>query len=138
MKNNHQALPAPPCLCWKSFLLPPDSIFTCWDIQEIPCEKMVAYAQALQFWVEKVNLPTEGKPHLLAGSVIELWEEMECYLSFSDEDVFKGIGLPEESPIIPPQGGQPPEHLTNASQHPYKGSYCRDDHGAHCREEASE
>ena len=62
---------------------------------------MVAYAQALQFWVEKVDLPTGGKPHLLAGSVIELWEEMECYLSFSDEDVFKGVALLEEAPIIP-------------------------------------
>ena len=64
---------------------------------------MVSYAQALQFWAEKVNLPTEGKSHLLAGSVVELWEEMKCYISFSDEDVFKGIALPEEAPIIPPK-----------------------------------
>ena len=64
---------------------------------------MAAYAQALQFWVEKVNLPTEGKPHLLAESMIELWEEMECYLSFSNEDMFKGIAPPEETPIIPPE-----------------------------------
>ena len=33
----------------------------------------------------------------------ELQEEMECYLSFSDEDVFKGIALPEETPIISPK-----------------------------------
>ena len=28
---------------------------------------------------------------------------MECYLSFSNEDVFRGIALPEETPIIPPE-----------------------------------
>ena len=37
------------------------------------------------------------------GSIIELWEEMKCYLSFSDEDVFKGVALLEEAPIIPPE-----------------------------------
>ena len=61
VKNDHQALPALPCLHWKNFLPPPDSIFTCRDIWEIQNEKMVAYAHALQFWAEKVNLPTEGK-----------------------------------------------------------------------------
>ena len=82
VKNDHQALPALPCLHWKNFLPPPDSIFACQDIWEIQWEKTVAYACALQFWVEKVNLPTEGEPHLLVGRMIELWKEMECYLSF--------------------------------------------------------
>ena len=73
---------------------------------------MVAYAQALQFWVEKVDLPTRGKPCLLAESIIELWEEMKCYLSFSDKDVFKDLALLEEAPIIlpkevAPRGAQP-------------------------------
>ena len=99
VENYHQAPPALPCLLWKNFLLPPDSIFTCWDIWEIQHEKMVTYAQALQFWAEKVDLSTRGKPHLLAGSVKELWEEMRCYLSFYDEDVFKGMALPEETSV---------------------------------------
>ena len=98
VKNDHQALPALLCLHQKNFLLPPDSIFACQDIQGIQCEKMVAYTHALQFWVEKVNLPTEGKPHLLAGSVIELWEEIECYF-FSDEDMFKGIAPQSKLPL---------------------------------------
>ena len=46
---------------------------------------------------------TGGKPYLLDGSVIELQEEMEWYLSFSDEDVFKGIALLEETPVISPK-----------------------------------
>ena len=103
VKNDHKAPPAPPCLLWKDFLLPPDSIFACWDIQKIQHEKMVAYAWALQFWVEKVNLPTGGKPCLLAGCVIELWEERECYLSFSNKNVFEGVALPEETPAISPK-----------------------------------
>ena len=93
----------PTGLCWKNFLLPLDSIFACQDIWEIQCEKMAAYAWALQFWVEKANPPTEDKPCLLVGSIIELWEVMSCYLTFSNEDVFKGIAPPEETSIIPPE-----------------------------------
>ena len=72
----------------------------------------MAYAWALQFWAEKGDPPTGGKPHLLAGSIVELWEEMKCYISFSDEDVFSGMALLEEPPVIPseeamPKGTQP-------------------------------
>ena len=103
VKNGHQAPPALLCLHQKNLLPPPDSIYACWDIWEIQHEKTVAYACAFQFWTEKGNLPTEGKPCLLVGSVIELWEEMECYPSFSDKDVFKGIAPPEETSVIPPE-----------------------------------
>ena len=68
---------------------------------------MVAYAQALQFWVEKANLPTEGQPHLLVGSIVELREEMKCYISFTDEDVFGGIVLQKESLIAQPKEATP-------------------------------
>ena len=68
---------------------------------------MLAYAKALQFWVEKANLPTEGQPCLLPGSVVELREEMKCYISFTDEDVFSGLALPEESPITQPKEATP-------------------------------
>ena len=113
MENYHQAPPAPLCLLKKNFLPPPDSIFACQDIREVQREKMVAYAQALQCWAEKTDLPTGGKPHLLAESVKELWEEMKCYLSFSDEEVFKGVTLPEETSANPvkeaePHSWQPP------------------------------
>ena len=120
VRNDHQAPLALPCLHWKSFLPPPDSIFACQDIQEIPHEKMVAYAQALQFWAEKVNLPTEGKPCLLVGSMIELQEEMECYLSFSDKDVFKGVAPPEETSIIPPEEVTPQSTQPTPASTPVK------------------
>ena len=60
---------------------------------------MVAYAKALQFLAEKANPPTQGQPCLLAGSVLELREEMKCYVSFTDKDVFSGEALPEEPSI---------------------------------------
>ena len=47
----------------------------------------------------KANLPTQGQPHLLAGSVVEIREEMKCYVSISVEDVFSGMALPEEPSI---------------------------------------
>ena len=91
----------------EELLAPPDSIFACQDIQEIQHEKMVAYAQALQYWTEKVDQLTRGKPHLLAESVKELQEEMRCYLSFSDEDVFEGMALLEETSIPPTKEAAP-------------------------------
>ena len=95
----------PPCLCRQKFILPADSIYACRDIREIPWEKVVAYAMALQHWAEQNNLPAGGELHLLAKSMLELREEVKWYLSFTDEEVFWGVALPkkeeEESPKIP-------------------------------------
>ena len=57
---------------------------------------MVAYVQALQFWVKKANLPTKGQPHLLVGSILELREAKGCYISFPDNAIFGSMALPEE------------------------------------------
>ena len=48
-----QAPPALPCLHRKRFMPPANSIFACRDIQEIPREKVVAYARALQHWADE-------------------------------------------------------------------------------------
>ena len=48
-----QAPPAPPCLCRQKFMPPANLIFACRDIREIPREKGVAYARALQHWQSK-------------------------------------------------------------------------------------
>ena len=66
------------------------------------------------FWVEKANLPTQGQPHLLAGSAVELREEMKCYISFTNEDVFSGMALPEEPPVTQPK------EVTPEGTHPSK------------------
>ena len=41
---------------------PAKSIYACRDIREIPREKVVAYARALQHLVEENNLPAGGGP----------------------------------------------------------------------------
>ena len=90
-----QAPPAPPCLHRQRFMPQADSIFASWDIREVPREKVVTYARALQYWVELNDLPTGGKPCLLAESVLELREEVKWYLTFTDEEVFQGVAIPE-------------------------------------------
>ena len=107
VENCYQAPPVPLCLCQKSFLPLPDAKFACQDIREPQQEKTVAYTKALQFWAEKANLPTEGQPYLLVGSIVELREDMKCYVSFTDKDIFSGVALPEESPITQPKEATP-------------------------------
>ena len=87
--------PALPCLCLQTFMLLPDSIFTSQDIREVPREKVVAYARALQYWAEQNDLPTGGEPHLLVKGMLELREEVEWYLTFTNEEVFQGVSIPE-------------------------------------------
>ena len=55
VENYHQAPPASLCLHQKSFLPLPDPKFACQVIRELQREKTVAYAKALQFWVEKAK-----------------------------------------------------------------------------------
>ena len=99
-----QAPPAPPCLCRKKFMPLANSIFACQDIREIPREKVVAYTRALQYWAEQNNPPVRSEPHLLARSILELREEVRWYLSFTDEEVFKGVHLPEEEESLQTPG----------------------------------
>ena len=80
----------------------------------------MAYAQALQFWVEKANLPTQGQPCLSAGSIVELREEMKYYVSFSDEDVFSGMALLEEPPVTQSKEATPESAQTTQADSPVK------------------
>ena len=80
----------------------------------------MAYAQALQFWVEKANLPTQGQVHLLAGSIMELREEVKCYVSFTDKDIFSGMALPEEPSITKPKESAPESAQLTQAYSPVK------------------
>ena len=100
--------PAPPCLLRNRFQLPPNTIFACLDIREIQREKTIAYAHALQYWVEKSDPPAGVQTCQLAESVKELREEMRCYLSFMDKEVCKGVTPPEGTPTSLVEESQPP------------------------------
>ena len=91
-----QAPPAPPSLHQQRFMPPVVSAFACRDIWEIPREKTVAYARALQFITEENNPPKRDQPCLLVESIVELRREVGFYLSFTDEEVFRGVELPQE------------------------------------------
>ena len=99
-----QAPPALPCLHQQRFMLQANSILASRDIREVPREKVMAYARALQYWAEQNDLPTRGKPCLLAESILKLWKEVRWYLTFNDEKVFWGVAVPEaeDVPESPP------------------------------------
>ena len=90
------APPAPPCLHQQRFRPPIVSAFACRDIWEIPREKTVAYARALQCLTEQNNLPRRDQPCFLVESMAELRRDVGFYLSFTDEEVFQGVDLPKE------------------------------------------
>ena len=50
----------------------PDPRIPCQDYREGQPQKTLAYAQALQYWSEKANLPKPDKLHLLAICIYEL------------------------------------------------------------------
>ena len=90
------APPAPPSLHRQRFMPPMVSAFACWDIWEISRKKTIAYARALQCVMEENNLPKRDQPHLLVESIVELRREVGFYLSFTDEEVFQEVELPQE------------------------------------------
>ena len=92
---------APPSLHQWRVMSPIVSAFACWDISEIPWEKAVTYAQALQSVAEENNPPKRDQLCLLAESIVELKREVGFYLSFTDEEVFWGIDLPQEERSSP-------------------------------------
>ena len=94
-KATLQAPHALPCLCWQTFMLPPDLIFASRDIREVPREKVVAYTRAFQYWAEQIDLPTGGGPCLLVKGILELRGEVKWYLTFTNEEVFQGVPILE-------------------------------------------
>ena len=79
-----------------AFLPPQDLKFPCQDYREGQLQKTLAYAQALQYWAEKANLPTLGQPHLLARCVQELRWEMRSYITFMDGAVLEEMTPQQE------------------------------------------
>ena len=99
-----QAPPVLPCLHHQRFMPPVVPIYASQDIREIPREKAIAYARALQHFAEQNNPPKRNEQCLLAESIMELRREIEFYLSFTDEEVFRGVDLPEKEesgPMVP-------------------------------------
>ena len=78
------------------FLKPDDSSYQ--DVWLKPQLLTLAYAQALQYWAEEANPPlAHSKPHPLVMSVRELRWHIRRYTTFSEPDIFEGLGnaIPE-------------------------------------------
>ena len=91
-----QAPLAPLCLHCQRFMPLVVSIYASQDVREIPREKAVAYTRALQHFAKQNDPPKRNKRHLLVESIMELRREVKFYLSFTDEEVFRGVDLPKE------------------------------------------
>ena len=62
------------------------------DVQQQPLLLTVSYAQALQYWAEKVRLPILNDYHPLAMSIVELKQHVERHVILSKQDVFQNLG----------------------------------------------
>ena len=84
----------------------------------------LAYAQALQYWAQKVSLPTPGGYCPLAMSIVELRWQVEGHFTFSKQDVLLNLGstIPEarSQDTEAPQKGviAPPTTATVGSMEP--------------------
>ena len=98
-----------PCLLRNSFQLPPNTIFACRDIREIWRGKDHSICMCPSVVGGEIQPALAGgQPHQLAESVKELREEMRCYLSFTDQEVFEGVTPPEGMPTGLTEESQPP------------------------------
>ena len=96
-----QAPLVPPCIHCQRFMPLVMSIYASQDIRKIPREKAIAYTRALQHFTEQNNLPKRNEQCLLAESIMELRREVGFYLSFTDEEVFRGVDLPKKEESCP-------------------------------------
>ena len=82
VENDYSVPPAPKCICWKEFLSPQDPMFPSQVFREGQSQKTLAYAQTIQYWTEKANLPMAGltMPFGKVCSRTEVGDETLCGL----------------------------------------------------------
>ena len=88
LEQGYTVPPAPKCLNRNAFL--PDEL-SYKDIWQQPTLLTVAYARGLQYWAEKLNLPRSPDLCPLAGSIVELRETVQEYVTFNHWDVVQGL-----------------------------------------------
>ena len=110
--GNHKEYTVPPApKCVKQGMFLPDDM-PYQDVQLKSLQSTLTYAQALQYWAKKANLPVPSEPHLLAMSIHKLRWQMRRYTTFHDCDVFEGLvhrlpavevkEAPKPNPVKPP------------------------------------
>ena len=109
--QGHTMPPAPKCLTRGRFL-PDDPSYQ--DVQQQPLLLTVAYAQVLQYWVEKVRPPALLDYCPLVMSIVELMQHVKGHITFYKWDIFLNLGritletvswdtaIPQGDPITQP------------------------------------
>ena len=87
--NNYSVPPAPHSLDRDPFLALQDKWSSSQDYWLMQPQKTLAYARALQHWVEKAQPMTPGKPNQLAESMLELQCAMEPLTTFTMQSFWK-------------------------------------------------
>ena len=94
-RENDYSTPLAPKYIGKDGFLPPlDPRMGSQDYQLGQPRKTLAYVKALQYWVEWVKPLIPGKPHQLAGSVLELRQAMDPLTTFQDSKVLSDDTIP--------------------------------------------
>ena len=91
--NDYSSPLTPKCIGRKAFLPIPDPRIPCQDYREGQLQRILANAQALQYWAKKANPPKPDEPHLLARWVHDLRWAMRPFTTFTDGAVFGGTTL---------------------------------------------
>ena len=76
----------------------------CQDVRMKPHQMTLAYARALQYWVEKVNLPVSGDPHPLVICLRELRQQVGMYITCNEQEILYGLG----DVLLEDERGKPP------------------------------
>ena len=107
VENDHSALPACHLLGRDWFMPLPVMQFGSQDFYLTQPQKILAYANTLQYWAEKAQLPRPGEPHHLAESILELWHTMELLMTFTEKEVLEDV--PPSNWETPSRLVEPPE-----------------------------
>ena len=120
--QDYTAPPAPKCLIQNVFL--PNEL-SYQDVWQQPLLLTITYAQGLQYWVEKLNLPENPNFCHLARSIIELREMAEEHIVFTDWDIFCYLESQTRSykPVAPNQLIWPQQNGATIGQPTWQTEY---------------
>ena len=90
LRNQDYTAPLAPKCLRRGMFLPNNLSYQ--DVWQKPQLLTLAYVQALQYWAEEANPLAHSEPHPLEMSVKELRQHIGRYITFSESDIFEGLG----------------------------------------------
>ena len=106
--NDYSTTPTPKCIERRLYLPALDPRLPCQDYCQEQPQKTLAYAQALQYWAERANLPGPGEMCHLARCVQELRWAMKPFTTFSDRAILEKAVPDHGSPEAEVKGATQP------------------------------